>query len=295
MTLRDLGLLIGICLVWALNTIVSRIVVADWQIPPLFYAACRFAVVALATLPWLLPAPRPTWRMILIGLLIGFGSFGLFFIGLQTTTPSEAAVIVQLGVPMTTLLSVVLLGETIRWRRGLGIALAFAGVIVVMWDPAGIRLSFGSWLVAASSFMGALGTVLVKKVPDVQPLQFQAWVGFVSLWPLLLCTVLLEQDQVSRALNIGWSFLGAVLFSGLVVSVAAHTRFFGLLRRYDANLIAPLTLVTPLATIAFGILLTGDVFTTRMAVGTVVALLGVLIIALRRNHVAPILPWLRWW
>lgn len=294
MALRDLGLLIVICLVWALNTIVSRIVVADWQVPPLFYAACRFAVVTLATLPWLLPAPRPTWPMIVIGLLVGFGSFGLFFVGLQTTTPSEAAVIVQLGVPITTLLSVAMLGETIRWRRGLGIALAFAGVMVVMWDPAGLHLSVGLWLVALSAFMGALGTVLIKQVSDVKPLQFQAWVGFVSLWPLIVCTLLLEQGQVGQALIAGWPLLGAVLFSGLIVSVVGHTRFFGLLQRYDANLIAPLTLLTPLATIGFGILITGDVFTTRMAVGAAIALLGVLIIALRRNHVAPLLPWLKW-
>ena len=294
MALRDFGLLVIICLIWALNTIVSRIVVADWAVPPLFYAACRFAVVALATLPWLLPAPRPTWRMVVIGLLIGFGSFGLMFVGLKTTTPSQAAVIVQLGVPMTTLLSVAMLGETIRWRRGLGIALAFAGVMIVMWDPAGLHMSFGLWLVALSAFMGALGTVMMKQVTDVQPLQLQAWVGFVSVWPLLAMTLLMETDQAEHALRVGWPLAAAVLFSALVVSVVGHTRFFGLLQRYDANLIAPLTLMTPLATIGLGIAITGDAFTMRMAVGAALALLGVLIIALRRNHVAPLLPWIKW-
>ena len=54
---------------------------------------------------------------------MGGGSFALLFVGLKTATPSAAAVVSQLGVPMVTLLSVMVLGERIRWRRGLGIAL----------------------------------------------------------------------------------------------------------------------------------------------------------------------------
>ena len=59
MSLRDFGVLVLVCLVWACNNIISKIVVAHWGVPPLFYAAVRFAIVAAVTLPWLLPAPRP--------------------------------------------------------------------------------------------------------------------------------------------------------------------------------------------------------------------------------------------
>jgi drug/metabolite transporter (DMT)-like permease len=45
--------------------------------------------------------------------------------------------------------------------------------------------------------------------------------------------------------------------------------------------------MSPLFTIAFGIVLTNDHFDVRMAVGTVLALLGVLIIAVRRNIAWP--------
>ena len=53
---RDLLLLVVICLTWAFNNVLSKIVVDDWAIPPLFYAALRFAVVALVMLPWLWPS-----------------------------------------------------------------------------------------------------------------------------------------------------------------------------------------------------------------------------------------------
>ena len=50
----------------------------------------------------------------------GRGNFALLFIGLQTASPSMAAVVIQAGVPITTLLSVLILHERIHWRRGAG-------------------------------------------------------------------------------------------------------------------------------------------------------------------------------
>ena len=165
MSLRDFGLLVLICLVWASNNIISKIVVAHWGVPPLFYAAVRFSLVALATLPWLLPAPRPTWRIVVVALLMGAGNFALLFMGFKTASPSAASVVIQLGVPFTTLLSMVMLGETIRWRRGRGIALTLAGAVTVMWSPHGFVLSPGLWLIVAAAFAGSLGAVALLTVP----------------------------------------------------------------------------------------------------------------------------------
>ena len=71
MALRDFSLMILVCLLWAAHTVVSKIVVTDMEIPPLFYAAIRYGIVAMLALPWLLPMPRPTWRILLVGFLMG--------------------------------------------------------------------------------------------------------------------------------------------------------------------------------------------------------------------------------
>ncbi|WP_334163901.1 DMT family transporter [Phenylobacterium sp.] len=289
MALRDFGVLVLVCLLWASNNIVSKYAVSHLDAPPLFYAALRFGVVALAVFPWLFPMPRPRWRLIVVALLMGGGNFALLFLGLKTATPSAAAVVGQLGVPITTLLSVMMLGERIRWRRGLGIALTMAGALAVMWDPGGFALSTGLLFVVGSAFTGSLGAVMMKQMEGVKPLQFQAWVGLASLVPLLGLSAIFEPGQVQAGLDAGWPFLAAVVYSGLVVSVGAHTLYYALVQRYEANLISPLTLMTPLATIALGVALLGDPFGPRMALGTAVALAGVLIIALRPNQVAPLL------
>jgi drug/metabolite transporter (DMT)-like permease len=77
-----------------------------------------------------------------------------------------------------------------------------------------------------------------------------------------------------------------VLFSGLVVSVLAHTLYYTLIQRYEATLVSPLTLMTPIFTIALGVVFTGDVVDLRMAVGAALAMAGVLVTAFRFNQLA---------
>jgi O-acetylserine/cysteine efflux transporter len=293
MSLRDFGLMLLVCLLWALNNILSKVLISDMGIPPLFYAACRFAVVTAATLPFLLPMPRPRWRIIVVALLMGGGNFTIFFVGLKLSTPSSAAVVLQLGLPLTTLLSMLILGERIRWRRGMGIVLTFAGALAVMWDPHGLKVSTGLLLVALASLMGSLGAVLLKQLEGVKPWKYQAWVGFCSIWPLIGLTAWLEPGQVQVGLAAGWPYLAAVLFSGVVVSLGAHTVYYVLMQRYEANLVAALTLLTPLSTIGLGVVLLHDPFGLRMVIGAALALAGVLIIVLRPNRVWPMLMAIR--
>jgi drug/metabolite transporter (DMT)-like permease len=293
MSVRDFALMMAVCLVWALNTIVSKLIITDYAVAPMFYAAARFAIVTLAVFPWLFPAPRPVWRMILVGLLMGGGTFSLFFIGLRTSSPSAAAIVGQLGLPVTTVLSVLMLGEKIHLPRGVGIALSFVGVLIVMWNPEGMAASTGLLFIAAGAVTGSLAAVMMKQFEGVRPLQFQAWVGLSSAVPMIALSAMFEPDAVSGAIQAGWPFVAAVLFSGLVVSVVGHTIYYGLIQRYEANLIAPLTLMVPLGTIALGVVFTHDAFGWRMALGTAVALSGVLIIALRRSHVGALVLWLR--
>lgn len=289
MRARDFVLLVAVCLIWALSNVLSKIIVSQWAIPPLFYSALRFTVVALVACPWLRPMPRPAWRVVAIALCFGGGSFSLLFMGLQTTSPSAAAIMLQLGVPFTTLLSMLVLRERIHRRRGLGIALTLIGVSIATWSPAGLSLSTGLWLVAASAFAGAVGAILMKQVSGIQPFRFQAWVGLISAPVLILASAVLEEGQWTAAMTIGWPLVAAVLFTAFVVSLGAHSAYYYLIDRYEANLLAPLTLMTPLATIGFGVLITDDDLDLRMALGGGLAMLGVLIVALRPRAGAELL------
>jgi drug/metabolite transporter (DMT)-like permease len=195
-------------------------------------------------------------------------------------------VVIQAGVPITTLLSVMVLGERIHWRRGAGIALTLAGVLLVVWRP-GFEVSAGLLFVLGAAAAGSVGAIMMKQMEAVAPLRFQAWVGLTGVASLGPASALFESHQWQAGVAAGWPFLAALLFSALFVSVCAHSAYYWLIARYEANLLAPLTLMTPLSTIALGVLITGDRLDARMVLGAVLALLGVLIIALRRGT-API-------
>ena len=289
MSFRHFALLVVMCVIWASNNILSKYVVSGLEVPPLFYAAARFAILTVVLIPFLRPAPRPIWRLVVTALLMGGGNFALMFVGLKMSTPSAVSVVFQLGLPMTVLLSVLMLHERIGLWRGFGIALTFAGVVTVIFNPQGLEFSNGLLLVVAATFMSSLGAVMTKQIQGMRPLTFQAWVGFSSVWPLAALSAWLEPGQVGIAIQAGWPFLGALLFSALIVSLVAHTSYVMLLQTYEANLISALTLMTPLITIGMGVLLLDDPFGPRMAIGSALAMSGVLIIALRRNQVMAML------
>jgi O-acetylserine/cysteine efflux transporter len=284
MALRDFLLLILVCVVWAANNIVTKFVVTHLGVPPIFYSCVRFAVVALAVSPWLLPVPRPAWRMVIVALLIGAANFTFIFIGMKTAAPSAVAVVNQIGMPITAVLAYLMLGETITLRRGIGMVLTVGGALTVMWDPRGIEATVGLLFLVASALASAVGVVMLKQMDGLKPLRLQAWVGFTAIWPLAALSVLLERDQIQAATAAGWPFLGAILYAALVVSVVAHTSYYRLVQRYDANLLSALTVMTPLATIALGVAITGDAFGLRMALGAATALTGVLVVAIRPNR-----------
>ncbi|MEQ1498144.1 MAG: DMT family transporter [Novosphingobium sp.] len=283
---RHLLLMVLICLVWASNNVLSKVLVSHWHVPPLFYTVVRFAIVLICTIPWLRPVPKPFWRIAVLGLLMGGGSFALMFIALNWVSASEAAIVVQTSVPMTTLLSIVMLGERIRWRRTLGITLAFAGVLIVMYQP-GFTISAGMILLLASAFCGSLGAIMMKQMGEIAPLQFQAWVALMGVLVIAPFSLLFEPQALDSFRLAGWPALAAVLYSALITSIFAHTAYYFLIVKYEANLVAALTLITPLITIALGSALIQDPVDAKMIVGTVIALSGVLIIALR-NAKAPI-------
>lgn len=280
MPARSFLLLVAICLVWAANVVVSNIVVARLGVPPLAYATMRSGMVLLCLLPWLRPLPQGLPRVMAVTFMISGGSFSLLFVGLQQATPSAAAVVNLSGAPLTVIFAILILGEKVRWRRGLGIACTFAGVLIAIASPDGWQSSWGLAFVFASAIVGSLGSVWIKQI-DLGPLRLQAWAAVGSVLVLAPLSLALESGQVAAVQAAGLPFLAALGFSALIVSLGAHTLYFGLLQRYDANLVAPLTLMTPVFTIAMGAFITGDPVGWLMLLGAGVAGLGVLVILVR--------------
>ena len=58
MGFKDFSLLFTVCFVWGLNIVITRWVVFDAAVPPVFFAAIRFLGVAVLLVPFLRPIPN---------------------------------------------------------------------------------------------------------------------------------------------------------------------------------------------------------------------------------------------
>ncbi len=287
MGFKDFLLLFTVCFVWGLNIVITRWVVFDAAVPPIFFAAIRFFGVALILIPFLRPFPKDIKTLFLISLFIGSGHFALLFVGLAYAEASAAAVVSQLAVPFSTLMSMAFLGETIGWRRGIGIMLAFAGVLLIAIDPSSFSISFGLLYIAAAAFIGSVGGILMKRISPISALQMQAWIGLFSFTPLFVFSGLFEQGQWNTYIIGGWPVWISTIFAVIGVSVFGHGAFYHLIKKYDISLLSPLTLMTPIWGVVLSIVFLKEAITAQLILGSVISLGGVLVIALRRNKTLP--------
>lgn len=287
MGLKDFILLFTVCFVWGLNIVVTRWVVFDAAVPPVFFAAVRFLGVAILLIPFLRPIPRDIKTLFFISFFIGAGHFALLFIGLANAEASAAAVVSQLGVPFATLMSMAFLGETIGWRRGIGIMLAFAGVLLIAVDPSSFTVSAGLLYIIGATFIGAIGGILMKRMSPVSALQMQAWIGLFSFAPLFVFSAFFEHNQWDTYMTGGWPVWVATLFAVVGVSIFGHGAFYHLIKKYDISLLSPLTLMTPIWGVVLSIVLLKDAITAQLILGSFISLGGVLVIALRHNKTLP--------
>lgn len=284
---RDLLLLLGITILWGLNLVISKFGLA--HLPPMLFTVLRFAIVGIALLPFMRWYGDQMGSVLVAGLLSGGICFALMFVGLAMAENVAAVAIAgQLGVPFTTLLSVALLGEVVHWRRWTGIGLSFLGILVMGLDPK----VFSQWqslaLVIGSAFVGALGLIAVKRLRSVDPLAMQGWFAWLSLPLLLGLSLLFEQPSIDATLAAPASAWWAVLFSALGASVIAQTGFYYLVQRYPVTSVAPLTVLSPVLSVAFSVWLLGNALTPRLLVGGALTLAGVFIIVWRERRIVEV-------
>jgi O-acetylserine/cysteine efflux transporter len=278
---RDLGFLLLINLIWGFNLIAAKVGVQHF--PPMCFTALRFSLLSVCLVPFLRWHAGRMLPLLVAAVLSGGLQFALLFSGLRLTAHvGSVAIATQLGVPFTTLMSVLFLGEVIHWRRRLGIALAFAGVAVIALQADVFADRAGLALVTASALSSSLGLIAIKRLGEgIRPLELQAWFA-VSGAPLLwLLSLWLESGQGAAIATADPRAWGALLFTVVASSLIAHTGFYWLISRYPVSAVSPLTTLSPVCSVALGVLLLGDALTARILIGGLLTLVGVVIIARR--------------
>jgi O-acetylserine/cysteine efflux transporter len=100
--------------------------------------------------------------------------------------------------------------------------------------------------------------------------------------PLLLAASFVfetgQWEAIQSADLMSW---GALLYTAFGASLIGHNVYYWLLQRYEVSLLAPLSLLSPILGVIFGITLLSEPLTERIAIGAAIAFLGVAILAIR--------------
>ena len=266
----------ALTLMWSLSFVVTKIGLRDSG--PLWFAAGRAWVAAVAMVPWL-PAVRP-WRLrdhlvaVSLGATNVAGLFGLQVAGLDRTEAGSAAAIIYVQPLLVIAGARFLLGERIGRRRLLGAGLALAGVAVVGIREASFGSPIGLALLLGAAGSWALGTIVLKVWSGRPLLPLIAAQNVYGAPPLILLAGLLESPPHTSV-----RFLLSVLYLGVFASAAGWLLLALLLRQGEAAVVSSYIFFVPMLGALFGVLLLDEPLRPSLALGAVLVGLGVRLVA----------------
>jgi O-acetylserine/cysteine efflux transporter len=268
MSFKDSALAIAVMMIWGFNFVVIKIGLDSF--PPLLFSALRFAFAAFP-LVLLIEKPTVPWRYILqIGLALGVAKFGLLFIGMSDQNQWSgmpaglASLVLQTQAFFTVLFATVLLNEKPRFNQILGIIVAFAGVALLgsQTDQLGSIQSL-ILVIAAAAFWG-ISNVLMKQAKTPDFFRLIVWVSLIPPLPLFLLSWLFEgKDRIINAFtHINGQGVSALAYISFLSTIIGFGIWGSLLKRYEASLVAPCTLLVPV----FGIISAAIVLNEKLTV-----------------------------
>lgn len=275
MALRDIGLALLVAAIWGLNFVFIKWGVE--QVPPLFLTALRYLCAAL---PAVFFIKRPQVRlgtMAIYGLAIGFAQFGLLFSAIKLGMPAGlASLLMQLQAFFTVVLALFFLGEKLTRFQTIGGIVAMVGVAVIATERVELTALVPLLMIILAAFFWGVANIASKKAGQIDMLSFVVWSSLVPILPLLCLSLLVEGPaQIGAALaNFSGRSGFVVLFNGYAATILGFGLWSYLLKRYPASLIAPFSLLVPVAGIASSMLLLGEHITFMEIAGSILIFVG---------------------
>jgi len=220
---------------------------------------------------------RDAARLAAVGVLVVVGYHVSLNVGTRFTTSGTAALVVALAPALTLVLATALGLERATVRRGAGLAVAFAGVAVVVLLGAGGELSLanakGPLIVLAAPVSFALYNVLLQPLLDRYSLlaltAASSLVGTLGLFPLV------RPSTVDAVTGISAGDATLVLYLGILCTLLGYLAWNVGLRGLGSTSAVTYAYGIPVLAVGFGAVLLDETVTLWLAVGGALVLAGV--------------------
>ena len=255
--------------------------------PPLWSGFLRFALGCLCVAAWaryvcipLLPQREERLPLAASSALFTL-QIALMNIGFGATTAANGAVLISSNPLFGVLFAHFLVpGDRVGLRRAFGVAVAFAGVALVLTRGAALELGVaGDWIVLASACLLGLRLALSARVlRRMNEVRLTLWQMLLSL-PLFLGGGLAWEEI--RWEQIGPAPVTGILYQGIIVAGLAFTVNLYLIRRYTPSVMISFSFVAPVAGVLLGVAILGERLTASLLAGVALIALGLALIARR--------------
>ncbi len=275
--------LLAVVVVWASAFSVIKVLLDD-----------GFAAVDIALLRYLVAAPgfafllwrvgglpgltrRDALRLAAVGVCVVVGYHISLNVGTRYTTSGTAALVIALSPALTLLLAVGVGLERWSLRRAAGLAVAFAGVVIVVLLGAGGELSFanakGPLIVLGAPVSFALYNVLLK--PLLGRYDLLALTAATSLVGTVFLLPFLGGGTIDSVSGISLEDAALVLYLGIASTFLGYIGWNIGLRGLGATRAVAYTYVISPVAVAFGALLLDEPVTLWLVVGGALVVGGV--------------------
>jgi drug/metabolite transporter (DMT)-like permease len=272
---------------WGFNQVTIKWIAADVSF--VAQAAIRSIVATGLLLAWAALQKQPLFSRdgtllagIAAGLLFAF-EFVFIYGGLGHTNASRMSVFVYLAPPLTALgLHFIVAGERLGMRQWLGVALAFAGLVLAFAEgfSAGRNTWLGDVCGLIAAILWAATTVLIRatslaRVSAAKTLFYQL---AVSALALPIASFLLGEPGVSA---INGLVLASLAYQAVIVAFTSYLAWFWLLRHYLAARLSVLSFLTPLFGMLSGVVFLSEPLSAHFAAAALLIAAGIALVNLR--------------
>ncbi len=268
-------------LLWATGFIGARYAM-PWAEPfsflalRFFLAFVLFVALALVTRARSV-SPRDAVNAMIAGVLMqGIYLGGVFWAIHRGMPAGMSALIVGFQPLITAILAGLFLGERIHARHWLGLAIGFAGVVMVVLPSLGVQsggvnaATLSACLLAVTGM--SAGTIWQKRfVVGVDLMTGTAWQYFGGMISMAVASAALENQQMT----FNGDFIFAMVWLVLVLSLGAIFLLMLMIREGEVAKVASLFYLVPAVTAVIAWILFGEALTPFQVAGMLVAGLGV--------------------
>ncbi|MDB5536384.1 MAG: acetylserine transporter [Devosia sp.] len=278
LSVRDLLLALLVVAIWGVNFVFIRWGVE--AVPPLFLTGLRYLCAAV---PAVFFVKRPKVGLTIIityGLAIGFAQFGLLFTAIKLGMPAGlASLVIQVQAFFTIALALVFLGEKLNRYQALGALVAIVGIVAIASERFEVTALVPLLMVVLAAFFWGVANIASKKAGQIDMLSFVVWGSLVPILPLFALSLVVEGPTaiIASMTGIDMRTIFVIAFNGYAATILGFGLWSYLLARYPASLIAPFSLLVPVAGIASTIVLLGETVSTLEILGSLLVFIGLLL------------------